>query len=192
MSTRAAATELTRERIIDAAAALFNDQWYDDVTLREVAAAAGVALQTLVNHFASKETLFLAVTERNAKMIEKARWGVKSGDVTGAITALVDDYERNGDAIIRILAVEDRIPAVRPSIDMGREGHQLWVEDMFPAALEGLRGQTRKRRLAQLVVATDVYTWKLLRRDKGFDRKATITAMRELVLALHDRKGGRQ
>ena len=60
MSTRAAAAEVTRERILAAASEAFMRGWYDDVTLRDIAADAGVALQTLVNHFGGKETLFAA------------------------------------------------------------------------------------------------------------------------------------
>jgi hypothetical protein len=60
------------------------------------------------------------------------------------------------------------------------------VERTFAAALAGLRGKARARRIAQLVVVTDVYTWKLLRRDKGLDKDQTTTAMRELVAALHE------
>jgi hypothetical protein len=53
-----------------------------------------------------------------------------------------------------------------------------------------LRGKARSRRVAQLVVVTDVYAWKLLRHDKGLDRDQTIVAMRELVLALHNHDHG--
>ena len=69
-------------------------------------------------------------------------------------------------------------------MELGRAGHQAWVERVFDGALSGLRGKVRARRLAQLVAVTDVYTWKLLRRDKGLDRDQTIAAMRELVLVL--------
>jgi hypothetical protein len=79
---------------------------------------------------------------------------------------------------------------VQPHLATGRRKHQEWVTHVFPAALDGLRGRARARRVAQLVVATDVYTWKLLRRDKGLGREQTLTAMRELVLALHDRLPG--
>ena len=58
MATRAAAVEATRERILDAACDAFLASWYDEVTLRGVAVAADVALQTLVNHFGSKEALY--------------------------------------------------------------------------------------------------------------------------------------
>lgn len=186
MATRAAAAEATRERIVDAACDAFGEHWYEDVTLRGVAAAADVALQTVVNHFGSKDALFAAAAERMAARIHEARWSVVPGDIDGAVTALVDDYERTGDGIVRMLAVEDRVPVVRPILELGRQGHQQWVEQVFAAALAGRRGPARARRAAQLVAVTDVYTWKLLRRDKGLERKQTVTAMRELVVALHD------
>ncbi|HEX2054132.1 MAG TPA: TetR/AcrR family transcriptional regulator [Actinomycetota bacterium] len=190
MSTRAAATEATRERIVEAACDAFNNSWYDDVTIRGIAAAAGVALQTVVNHFATKEALFIAANERNVERIERTRWGAAPGDVSGAVSALVDDYERNGDATIRTLAVEEHVPVVGPSIEQGRQGHERWVQEMFPEAIDGLTGAERKRRVAQLVAVTDVYTWKLLRRDKRLSREQTITAMCELVLAMHPNKQG--
>jgi hypothetical protein len=53
-----------------------------------------------------------------------------------------------------------------------------------------MRGAARQRRLAQLVAVTDVYTWKLLRRDKGLSRDQTVLAVRELVEALHNHPRG--
>jgi AcrR family transcriptional regulator len=190
MSARAAAVAATRERIVEAAADAFRANWYDDVTMRSVASAAGIALQTVVNHFGTKEALFAAASERTAAEIERARWRVEPADSDGALAALVADYERTGDMILRTLAIEERVPVVGPMLALGRRRHQDWVEHVFGAALEGLDGQERKRRLAQLVVVTDVYTWKLLRRDKGLSRSQTIIAMRELVAALHEPEGG--
>jgi AcrR family transcriptional regulator len=190
MSTRAAAVEVTRERILQAACDGFMHGWYDEVTLRDVAADAGVALQTLVNHFGSKEALFAAAAERISDAISTLRWTVAAGDLEGAATTLVDDYEQTGDFTLRTLAIEERAPVVQPLIARGRRGHQEWVEHVFAAALTGLRGVDRKRRVAQLVVATDVFTWKLLRRDKGLSRDQTITAIRELVEALHTQPRG--
>jgi len=189
MSVRAAAVDATRQRIVETAAAAFAANWYDDVTLRDVAASAGLALQTVVNHFGTKEALFAAVMERIGDSIERARFRAEPGDIEGAVATLVADYERIGDLVLRTLAVEDRIPVVAPTLARGRQGHQQWVEHVFAAALEGLEGADRKRRLAQLVAATDVYTWKLFRRDKGLSRSQTIAAIRELAVALHDLGG---
>jgi hypothetical protein len=90
-----------------------------------------------------------------------------------------------------MLALEDRIAVLRPALERGRREHEQWVERVFAAALERLRSAERARRIAELVAATDVYTWKLLRRDKGLTRKQTILAVREMVEALHNHaKGG--
>lgn len=191
MSTRAAAAEATRERVIEAALLAFSSEWYDDVTLRGIAADAGVALQTLVNHFGTKEVLFGVAVERFGERIEAARATVAVDDIPGAITTLVDDYDENGDAIVRMLALEDRIAVLRPALKRGRREHEQWVERVFAAALERLRSAERARRIAELVATTDVYTWKLLRRDRGLTRKQTILAVREMVEALHNHaKGG--
>ena len=80
------------------------------------------------------------------------------GDVDGAIADLVAEYERNGDATVRNLAVE-RGEGGRgvPLIHVGRQGHEAGVQHVFPAALEGLTGVARWRRIGQLVAVTDVH-----------------------------------
>ncbi len=50
----------TRERIAHTALALFGERGYDAVTIADIAAAADVAKQTVVNHFPAKEDLLLA------------------------------------------------------------------------------------------------------------------------------------
>lgn len=186
MSTREAAKEATRERIVAAAQEAFMSQWYDEVTLRGIAADAGVALQTVLNHFPTKEQLCAAANERLARSIQAARWTGQVGDLVGALTTLVDDYERTGDSSLRMLAIEERVPVVQPWIALGRQGHEAWVEATLAPTLASLEGRSRARRLAQLVAVTDVYTWRILRRDKGLSRDETIAAMCELVTALQD------
>src|SRR4028118_1547395 len=142
MSVRAAATEATRDRIVAAAQDAFMSQWYDDVTVRGIAASAGVALQTVLNHFPTKEALCAAANERLAGSIESARFSVEAGDIVGAITTLVDDYERTGDASLKMLAVEERVPAVQPWIALGRAGHERGCEQIFALALDGRAGRS--------------------------------------------------
>jgi len=55
--SRAEKTRLTRWRIVAAAADLFLDQGYGATTLGQVAARAGVAVQTVYFHFGNKATL---------------------------------------------------------------------------------------------------------------------------------------
>ncbi len=185
MQARAAATEQTRARIVDAAIESFLEGWYDEVTLRDVAAQAGVALQTVVNHFGTKEQLFSAGVEAFHERVETQRGAATPDDLDGALAILVQHYEATGDAAIRALALEERVPALRPLLAGGRQSHREWVARIFAATLtQHPAGAERKRALAAHIAALDVYVWKLLRRDLGLSRAATTVAMRDLVSGL--------
>lgn len=185
MRKRAASTEATRKRILDAARGLWLERWYDEMTLRELAERAGVALQTVVNHFGSKDAIAAAMLEEPLPEEWMTRATARPGEIGEALELLVADYELTGDALIRTLALEGRVPALHPVLELGRRAHRAWVEHVFPAALAGLSGEARARRLDLLVCAADLYTWKLLRRDRGLSQARTAAAMGELVEALH-------
>ena len=63
VQARAALVEDSRTRILEAAHSLFGEQATGEVTMAEVAAAAGVSRATVFNHFGSKHALVEAVTE---------------------------------------------------------------------------------------------------------------------------------
>ncbi len=54
---RAARTRATRRRIVDAATELFVAEGYGATTLEQIAARAGVAVQTVYFHFGNKRTV---------------------------------------------------------------------------------------------------------------------------------------
>ena len=54
----------TRDRVLDAAHGLFMEQGYDDTTIQQVAAAAGVAVQTVYYTFGNKARLLTEVQDR--------------------------------------------------------------------------------------------------------------------------------
>jgi AcrR family transcriptional regulator len=178
MELRAAAAEATRERILAAAAEAFLARWYDEVTLTDIARRAGVSGQTVINHFGGTEQLAAAAHACIGQQVQSVRYAAEPGDPRAAVEALVDDYETTGDAVVRMLALEEKVPALQPLLASGREGHRRWVEEMFLAP--GL--------VNELVVATDVYSWKLLRRDQRLTRDDTAAAMLRIVQALLDRR----
>lgn len=62
----------TRDRILDAAEALFAERGFDGASMRDVAAGAGLNAASLYNHFASKQALYEAVLERGvAPLLEE-------------------------------------------------------------------------------------------------------------------------
>jgi AcrR family transcriptional regulator len=178
MELRAAAAEATHERILTAATEAFLEDWYEDVTIAAVAKRAGVSGQTVLNHFGSKEALAAAAHRRVGEQIESARYTPEPGDVPALVEATVDDYERTGDSVIRMLALEERVAALQPLLEIGRQSHRRWVESMFRAP----------ELVAELMVATDVYAWKHLRRDQRLSREDTLAAMRRMVEALLERR----
>jgi hypothetical protein len=58
---------------------------------------------------------------------------------------LVDHYEELGLPVLRLLAQEDRSPALHALADQGRAYHAGWFERVFAPALAGLRGAQRSR-----------------------------------------------
>jgi len=174
MTARAAAVAATRARILEAAVECFMGFWYEEVGLAAVAERAGVSTQTVINHFGSKEALAEAAYTERIRRIESRRFAPEAGDLPALVSALVDDYEELGDAMVRVLAAEDRVPGVRRQIAEGREGHRRWCRDKLGASEEAL---------PTVVAAADVYMWKLLRRDQGLSRAATEDAMLRLVRA---------
>lgn len=183
MRARADAVEATRSRLIQSALKAFSARLYDDVTIASVARDAGVSHQTLLNHFGSKDGLYSAAVEFAAERIGQTRASAIPGDVDSIVAALMDQYEEHGDGNARAAALDERIPAVASMLVRARTYHQEWLAEMFSAHLAAT-GVRRRETLAALHSATDVYTWKLLRRDLGLSRRATSDTMTWTVTAL--------
>jgi AcrR family transcriptional regulator len=183
MGVRAEAAAATRERILDAAWRRFSKDPYEQVRLADVASDAGVTEQTVYSGFGSKARLFVAAWGAAIGPEGERRNQARIGDVRGAVRLLYDSYEAQGDASLRILAEEDRIPAIREMTDAGRAWHRAWVERTFAPLIAGSRGSARERRLVALVVATDILVWKLLRREMRLDRATAERIVIEMITA---------
>jgi hypothetical protein len=116
-----------------------------------------------------------------ARLRDDAR-GAPPADVAAALAALVDEYEDIGDWMITMLGREGADPDVRRMTDRGRGMHREWVRTVFVDRLPAHRAAAET--LDLLVVATDLYTWKLLRRDRGLARAEVEQRMRVLVDAV--------
>jgi AcrR family transcriptional regulator len=182
-TARAAAAELTRRRIAEAFVDCWREQWFDEITLEEVARRAGVSVRTVIRQFGAKEGLIAGFITYQSPGVEQRRT-VSPGDIDQAIERLFENYEADGDATIRALAQEQRHPALRPLIDRGRAGHRAVAAANFAPWLEPLPEPKRRRALDALVIVTDIYTWKLLRRDMGRTEPEARSTMRGLVQAV--------
>ena len=182
MQARADGVARTRERILAAARDHFVGRPYDEVRLTEVSSDAGVTQQTLLNHFSSKEGLFLALAEAMAPEVFALRGSVRAGDVAAAVRGLMRQYEALGDANVRLAAVAERIPELAAALEAARSHHRSWLEEVFGAQLPAAPRE-RRRAIAALYAVTDVGTWKLLRRDLGHSRAETTAVLESLLRA---------
>jgi AcrR family transcriptional regulator len=183
MVARAETAAATRERLLSSAWRHFAAHSFEAVRLADVAREAEVSAQTLHNHFRTKDDLFVAAWRWTMAPEGARRDSAATGDVQAAITVLYDSYDKDADAVLRLLAQEERIPAVHEMAEAGRRWHRAWVERTFEHLLERLSGAERERRLVALVVATDVLVWKLLRREMGLGRAAAEQIVAEMVTA---------
>jgi AcrR family transcriptional regulator len=187
MQARAEATAATQERILAAAETAFDELPLNELTLAAVAERAGVSVQTVLRHFGSRDGLFMASLAYSSVKMGDDRDVEPNGDVEEIVGVLVDHYERFGDRILRWLSQEDAVPTLHLLTDVGRAYHLDWCKKAFAPALKGLRKERRERRAFQLAALTDIYVWKILRRDRGLSVAQTKLAMREMIEPLTER-----
>jgi AcrR family transcriptional regulator len=181
MRARAEAAAATRKRILASTRELLLTHTFDEMTIEAIAAGAGTTVRTVLRIFSSKEQLF---AEALHSLGELGQAPVVPGDVDALVSGTYDFYEKVGDTVIRWLADEPRLPAMREHLNVGRQHLRAWVNEAFKPTLARLSGAERKELHDALIIAFDVYTWKLLRRDFGLGRGAAKAVVRRIVVAL--------
>lgn len=184
-TARAEAAEATATRLVDAFFEFLKEDWYDDISLDRLAKAAGCTVPTVLRRFGSKEGLLEEVgwklqRETNARRL------VTPGDVTAAVDSVVNDYENGGRLVMRVLAQEDRLPAMKTFADFGRREHRAWITAVFAPQLKGMKPARRELVIDSLVTALDIYVWKVLRIDRGRSPPEVARVMRQFVQGILD------
>lgn len=189
MRARSESTTKTRERILDAVIALSEERLSLEIVLADVAERAGVSVQTVLRHFDSRQRLFEQAQARQVSRVRAER-ATPVGDAASAVRTIVAFYDRLGEWSLRLQAQEHSDKLSRQTVELARRVHREWVEETFAPQVAGRRD--REELVDLLVVATDVLTWKILRRDGGMDRSTTCKRMLRLVRALlptaHERR----
>jgi AcrR family transcriptional regulator len=181
MTSRLAKAAATKARIRECAARLYAEKALDRLTLDEVAECAEVTVQTILRVFKSKENLFveaMSTSDFPQRLIEP------HGDIAASVAAIFDLYEATGDHILRRLSDEERFAALRGSVELGRRRHREWTRIVFAPQLGRFRGAVRRRIFKGLVAATDVYSWKILRRDEALSRREAESVIRLMIEGL--------
>ena len=180
MTARAAKAQATKARIRACAVELFCNRPAEEFTLDEIAGRAETTVQTVLRIFGSKDELIYEALE------DMAAGGVflrptAPGDISAAVGSFFDIYETVGDLVIDRLGEERRRPALKATLNQGRENHRDGVKTVFAPQLERVHGAERAKLLTTLIVMTDVYVWKLLRRDMKMNRSAAEAIVARMI-----------
>jgi len=188
---RAQQADANAERIIAECTGLITSvRRIADITLDDIARKAGVTVRTVLRRFGSRDGAFEAAFARIEPEIKSLRRPTPPGDVDAALDSLLDQYEQMGDLNIRALEAEDQLPLVHRGLETGRRHHREWLAEIFTPHLAGLSPKEKAQRLIALYAATDIYVWKLLRRDLKLDRGATQNAIGCMVRGVLPRGRG--
>ncbi|MDZ7693631.1 MAG: TetR family transcriptional regulator [Balneolaceae bacterium] len=164
MSRRSEKAAQTTENIIAATERLLTEKPLEKISLNAIAKESGITVQTVLRHMDSREGCIYAVAERVSSRVEKQRGGSESGNITEAIENLIEHYEQEGKLVLNLLTQEHSEESFASDFTAeGRNFHRQWVERCFGPHVAGNETEV----IDALVVATDIYTWKLLRLDLG-------------------------
>ena len=181
MKVRAEKAAATRERIVKSATDLIVERTLDGLTLDAIADARQSHRAHGSGIFGSKDEVFAAAVRfegdrGHGRAPPRRRRRIDQNPF--------DDYEKIGDAVILRLADEGRVPALDALLKSGRVNHRRWIEQSFAPQLASRDKARRAALLTAILVATDVYAWKLLRRDFALGRRAAEAVIRGIVDSL--------
>src|SRR6266496_2747645 len=183
-SLREETAELTRARIRESAARLFVEQGFVATTVKQVAAAAGVAERTVYAAFPSKADLFNEVLgvatvgdDRPVPVAERAEFRAAFGERDGhRALQLIVDYgtallERAGPLIITSIESAGADPDMRRIADEGAHATAVNLGAFVRALADhgALRpGLDAQQAADVLLVLSSPHVHHLLRRDRGW------------------------
>jgi len=192
------ASEPTRERIIQAANALFYNEGIRRVSVDEVAAKAGLTKRTLYYHFRSKDDLvaaYLASRDQPNLALFRKWFTEADGSVAAKVEAIFRNLARSarhpkwkGCGFLRTSAELANLPG-HPAIKIGaahKKKFEDWLRVTFAA--EGVADPLQLAR--QILLLLDgSFAVVLLHRDASYMETAGEAARALIEMALAKRRG---
>jgi AcrR family transcriptional regulator len=182
-SRRAEAAAATRRRILQAGLDLLWEQIAMETTLDDVATRADVSVKTVLRHFGSRDGFDAAIAQFALEEIGEDRTA-SVGDIAAIVHAIFNHYERRGDGVLKMLGQELFDYRLGQRMDIGRRLHREQIAELFAPQLAKEPTADREALIDLLVIATDVYTWKLLRRDRHLDRPTAEARVLKLIAGI--------
>lgn len=183
-----------RERLADAALALFEERGYDDTTVDDIAERAGVGRSTVFRHHRSKEDLVFPdhddLLRRVADRLASSSASTAIAAVTDAVRLVLLSYLAEGERARRRYRLVTAIPALRNrEIAMVARYQRLFREFidawMGDDATSGLRAEL----MAASVVAAHNHVLRRHLRAETDDPVAEVESALSQVVALFSPEG---
>jgi AcrR family transcriptional regulator len=176
---RQAHAEETRRRIAEAALALFAERGYSGTAVADVAAAAGVAVQTIYATYGSKRKIVLGLVDaiddlaEIAPLVERLAASADPGEVLRLQCAITRRF-REGEAgeVVRVLfAAADTEPELARAAAEGMARHRRGAE-LAAGRLEELgalaAGTSAEQAAGAISLLTSHAAWRQLSEERGW------------------------
>jgi AcrR family transcriptional regulator len=128
-----------RRQLLDAGAALFAEQAYEEISMRDIARAAGVSKPLLYHYFSSKTDLFKAAVAENAAELQAAIAPSREGPPLEQLASSLDAYlawiEAHARTWSKLMESAASVPEARELI----EGFRRATMDLVLEELAGTR-----------------------------------------------------
>jgi AcrR family transcriptional regulator len=172
----------TVDRILDAAARIFDERGYRAATTNHVAERAGVSIGSLYQYFPNKDALLVALAERHVRaaaeafaerMSELRRTRPPIAEVTRSLVELT--LAQNDTSRLHAIIYTDGPRTPELTAELERFAGHLVDEVAFHLERTGSGGTDPRRRAALLVSAVDAAVHEVvLALDPGPDRAAAV------------------
>ena len=114
-----------RRQLLDAGGRLFTEHSFEELTMREIAQAAGVSKPLLYHYFPSKIDLFKAAVSEKAQQLREAIEPPREGTPFDRLAASIDAYlawiEQNSQAWSKLVQSAATLPAASELVEGFRE-----------------------------------------------------------------------
>jgi AcrR family transcriptional regulator len=180
----------TVERILDAAARIFDERGYRGTTTNHVAALAGVSVGSLYQYFPNKDAILVALAERHldavaARFLDRLTAlrteAPPAADVVRSLVGLTAELNETSRLHAILFTDCPRTPALVARLDAFVDG--LVAEVAHHLERTGTGGADATRRARLLVAATDAAVHEVvLAVPTGPDRAAVVEELVALVL----------
>jgi len=179
--------EETKLSIMKALGRLWEQYPLHEITLDMVAGEAEVTKRTILRKFGSKEGLLSESLAHDPAGISAERGQAKVGDVDDILQTLLDNYERMGEAAIRTIHLEPELEIARKIGEQGRAQHRAWCKKVFAPFLPAPEAPGYEVQLVAFIAATEIYLWKLMRKDLKMSKQKTFSVFKNMVEGLISR-----